>query len=122
MYLTYERYQTMGGTLSSAAFERQEMRAGHLIRQMTHNRLEHMAELPDAVEYAAFDLIAALSEDEANGGKIVQSVSNDGVSVTYRAGDDPDELRGRCSRIVRDWLGDVTDDRGVLLLYAGVAV
>ena len=90
MFLTYEQYVEMGGTLAEADFGVLERRARGYINLVTHNRIAgETAEdgtVRKNVEYAMFDLIGLQQrEDESAqaGADGIASMSNDGVSVSY---------------------------------------
>lgn len=117
MILTHDEYTTMGGTLSKDEFVRYGIRAETMLVKMTHGRCKRDAQARLTVKCAAFDLIQAMRGDDANGGREVASVSNDGVSVSYAA---TGHVENRYSDIVRSYLANETTDDGVPFLYAGV--
>ncbi len=92
-YLSYARYQTLGGSLDEVTFNRLSFKAAKAVDMVTANRLTAYAEpspntLP-ALEYCMLELLNYYSiEDSAralhatSGGKVA-SVSNDGYSVSY---------------------------------------
>ena len=116
MYLTYEDYQTMGGTLDEAAFGDMEFEAASVIDWHTFGRLrdEDYATLSDDVKKCVFRLIQLIQEqqalslagtggdDETNVSAAVASQSNDGVSVSYNVLGAKDALLARSRRIVRE--------------------
>ena len=122
-YLTLGDFERYGGIkgLDSKVFERYEMKARRLIDRMTHNRLQGEKTVRKAVTMCMVELVGAMAAEEADGGagsKEIASMSNDGVSVTYRQdGGNSDHRR---ALIVRSWLDGETAANGVNLLYAGV--
>lgn len=78
MYLEYEEYKQMGGTLDSSAFSILERRAEYAVNSQaagqTGERINELAELPQAVKDCIFDLIALFSVN-APGDKQVSSES-----------------------------------------------
>lgn len=93
MYITYEKYKELGGTLQDADFKRLEYQARADINYLTLDRLvDYDAEKSDEIEavtWCAFELIedgAIQLKAKANaqnyGGKVA-SVSNDGYSITF---------------------------------------
>lgn len=122
MYLTFDDYEEMGGSIAEASFLRLEHKARALIDLKTFGRVKDDNPVRDAVKYACFDLIQAMSSMEAAAGgpdAAVQSVSNDGVSVTFAGAQ---SAGGRYSAIIRSWLGSETTACGTSLLFAGVAL
>ena len=80
MFLTFEEYKAMGGSLSETDFNRLSYRAEQTLNSYTFGRIT----IPDnRVRGCMFDLIDCESEKEQNAG--VKSVSNDGFSVTYQS-------------------------------------
>lgn len=116
MYLDYGEYEEMGGTLSEEQFALLELRAGNLIDQMTHGRLKREEGVRESVRHAVYHVVCAMAEDDAHGGRAVQSLTNDGVSIRYALF--PAQLR--YMRIVRECLLGEKTSASVGLLYAGV--
>lgn len=121
MYLDYFDYKKdFGGSLDEASFNRLEHKARALIDLLTHGRVRDENPVRDAVKYACFDLIQAMSGTEAAGGgpdMAVQSMSNDGVTVTFAGAQSPS---ARYGAIIRTYLAAETTAFGVPLMYAGV--
>lgn len=119
MYLTFEEYKGMGGTVDENAFKRGEMRASALITRMTHGRILNESPVRECVKYAAFDLVSAIVSDMQMGadGCDVASMSNDGVSITFATAT---SSARRYAQIVRSYLDCQLDANGTPLLYAGV--
>ena len=88
-YLTYDEYEQMGGQLSEAAFSTLEFRASKALDALTHGRVMNEQPVRKAVKQAVYALIGTMHMDDENanayGGRDVQSMSNDGVSVTFSA-------------------------------------
>ena len=112
----------MGGAIEEASFLRLEHKARALIDLKTFGRVQNDDPVRDAVKYACFDLIQAMHGMEAAAGcpdAAVQSMSNDGVSVTFAGAQ---SAGSRYNAIIRSWLGSETTACGTPLLFAGVAV
>lgn len=127
-YLTYDEYEQMGGQLSEAAFSTLEFRASKALDALTHGRVMNEQPVRMAVKQAVYALISAMQMDDENasayGGRDVQSMSNDGVSVTFASGAQGAEAvraqSARYNNVLKAFLfGEVTED-GVPLIYAGV--
>lgn len=123
MYLTYDVYTSMGGTLDSAAFTRLCSKATALIDRLTHNRIQGEETVRTNVQYCCFELINAFSADETlsgGSGREIASVNNDGVSVSYAGTSSSGGSSLRNARIVRDWLDNEVTSTGLRILYTGV--
>lgn len=116
MYLEYAQYAQMGGELAEDAFIRLEMRARKCIDRLTHGRLRGENPVRESVKQAVWELMAAMQESDEHAGRSVESLTNDGVSVKYAAGDND----YRYAQIVREYLADERAASGVGLMYAGV--
>ena len=122
-YLTLGDFERYGGIkgLDSKVFDRYETKARRLIDRMTHYRLQSEKTVRESVKMCMVELVGAMAAEEAEGGagsKEIASMSNDGVSVTYRQ--DSGGSGHRQALIVRSWLDGETDANGINLLYAGV--
>jgi hypothetical protein len=126
VYLTYDEYLNMGGSVhDEATYVRLEAKARANLDALTHARLRGETPVRECVKLCMFDLVDALNREsvfaahEANVGNIA-SASNDGVSVTYknRADIERDTKRAMKSAIYL-YLAD-EHKGGVPLLYGGV--
>ena len=85
MYLDYDEYTAMGGTLNSSAFSRLEFKARRKVDCYTSDRLKS-SDIPDNIKMLMFELVNLINASEENGAEIpsnITSVSNDGYSVAY---------------------------------------
>jgi hypothetical protein len=127
MYITYEEYVDMGGSVSEGAFNRLETKARAAVDRVTFGRLKNESPMRDAVRYCMFDLINAANADDSAGaitaGREIAAMSNDGISVSFASsGGASASVAARQAAIVREWLAAETDAYGTPLLYAGVSV
>lgn len=133
MYLTFEEYQNMGGTLDQTSFSDMEFEAECLVNWYTFNRLHGDAEYPDPLKRcvkALIDLIQAKSSvldvtgaDGQGAVGQVASQSNDGVSVSYNILSATDLITNADKEIgmkIQMYLQGVTNSLGQKLLYRGV--
>lgn len=134
MYLTYEEYQNMGGTLDETAFNDFEFEASAQIDWYTFCRLQHDAEVPMAVKRCAYALIKMLQDKRSAmlvGGASadgqtqagIASQSNDGVSVSFNvlsARDLVDMSKDAIEQLVQQYLQGVKNELGRKVLYRGV--
>lgn len=149
MYLTYEDYQSMGGTLDETAFNDFEYEAETIVNWYTFNRLKEETEYPSELARCMYRLImlAKLKADALLMGKqvtvqyddqgnktttevetYIKGQSNDGVSVDYNAVD-ANEVFGLLSSTgkgnvlettVFRYLQGVRNSKGKRLTYRGV--
>lgn len=127
MYLTYDEYEEMGGTMDEDVFDRFEMKARRLIDRATRGRIISETPVRDCVKYCAYELVAAMYADESlagiAAGRDIAAVSNDGVSVSFATGNAENAATAANARYfaaIRAWLDGETTASGVHLLYAGV--
>lgn len=150
MYLSFEDYKEMGGTLDETTFNDFEFEAECIVNWYTFNRLEKM----DASEYSpkltrcmyaliklaklkadAMVLGMQTSSDGSSSGTVVTtstaaiaSQSNDGVSISYNTISassvfdnlSPFERGSEIETTVRMYLNGVKDSLGRKLLYRGI--
>lgn len=127
MFLTYEQYVNMGGTLTEADFTTYERKARACINLATHNRVRDEDPVREAVKNAAYDLIVVFAQEAENSSNAVTGVSsksNDGVSVTYANWTTVNRYwKTRRRELLAEYLADETvtiDGHIVPLLYGGV--
>lgn len=133
MYLTYEEYLNMGGTLDEAAFDNYLIDAEMLIDWYTFNRLENETVIPEKVKKCVYKLISLADmkskafvigrEVNGDGNASVASQSNDGVSISYNtisASQALDLLKSESENIIKQYLNGVVNSLGRKLLYRGI--
>ena len=145
IYLEYEKYQELGGTLDETTFNEFAFDATGIIDWYTFGRLRNEEELPKEIAPLMYKLIKILVEKEralqlANDpstgsssgesgktvtpiGKSIVSQSNDGVSVSYNvvnATSAYDIRDKQISRAIYMALDGVYNSLGRGLLYRGL--
>lgn len=135
MYLTYESYLEMGGTLDETTFVDLEYEARTYIDYVTYNRLQNETVIPDKVIECIYHLIKllakkleALNTDVDTGSSTatngtIESQSNDGVSVRYNvmsAKDVLDSIKPEINDMINMCLQGVRNSLGKRLLYKGL--
>lgn len=123
IYLTYEEYsKDLGGVLDLTAFDRNIDRACGVIGNATHNRVDHMADVPRQVKTLCRDLVEYLATNGNVNEKDVASWSESqgpvSESVSYVT-KSKEEMQTDIDGLVYDYLASVTDDCGTPLLYRG---
>ena len=121
IYLTYDEYTEIGGTLDLTAFNRNIDRACGIIDNATHNRIEGMAEVPQRAKALCRDLVEYLARNNTNEIAVTsRSQSAGGVSESESyATKTADDVYGDIQNMIYDYLLNVTDDNGTPLLYRG---
>ena len=132
MYLTYEEYTTMGGTLDETTFNDLEFEAEALVNWYTFNRLKTDTQIPSEIKRLIkylINLVEVQNEGlsgstggSASGGQIA-SQSNDGVSISYAvlsAAERMNAIKVQEDSTIKQYLQGVTNEAGRLLLYRGL--
>lgn len=130
MYLTYDEYLNMGGTLESTAFNLKGYDAEKLIDRRTFNRIKKDKDfvIPMDLKICMFKLIDILQEREQfikgiDSQQVVASRSNDGVSVsyvTYNIEDKKKEFESKLKSSIEECLYGITTSKGIPLLNRGL--
>lgn len=135
MYLTYDEYTDMGGTVDETAFENLEFEARAQIDYWTFNRLVEEETISDAVKRCMYKLISLLhtqqnmldsSAPADQDGTVTAQIigrSNDGVSVSYNAisaNRIVDILQNSIKTTINQYLGNVRNSLGQKVLYRGI--
>lgn len=135
MYLSYEDYQNMGGTLDEATFNDMEREARHLVDWYTFNRLKKDTNISEDVKECMYSIIKLVNanavdlgtQTDAEGNPVTTSIvggySNDGVSVNYNivsAKDAFDLRQDEVKRVIQMALSSAVNEAGRKLLYRGV--
>jgi hypothetical protein len=133
MYLTYDDYQNMGGTLEKTAFVVSEFEAEAIINHYTFGRLKSDITLPDEVRMLTFKLldlfqkrnesmVLGKSSNGESDAHITQQ-SNDGVSTSYNAVSATDLVtiaNEEIKNCIHQYLDGVKNEAGRLVLYRGL--
>lgn len=136
MYLTYEEYVNLGGTLSETAFNYLEYEASVYIDWITYNRLHGEDDIPEAVKQCEYHIIQLVknklelmnvtpdsSEATSQTSHSIASESNDGVSVSYNvlsAKEILDSSNKEIDDIVNRYLQGIRNSLGYRLLFKGI--
>ena len=134
MYLTYEEYQNMGGTLDETTFNDFNFEASAEVDWYTFCRLQKETELSEAVKRCVYAIIKMLQDKRqamlvgqtsADGQTAagIASQSNDGVSVSFNtlsARDLVDMSKTEIEQTIQRYLQGVVNSLGQKVLYRGV--
>lgn len=127
-YITFDEYVALGGVLPEADFPRAYRRARAELDNRTFGRLRNEDVIDDDVKACMAEMIDVCAAGYAlygspDGVQAVQSVSNDGVSVSYATASVNDWFAtvypGKVGEIISLYLGDKCNSRGEQLLYRG---
>lgn len=102
MYLDYDEYQSMGGTLNQTEYDRLEYRARMALDNATFNRITNADE---RVKRCIFELVDLMANN-SNGNAEVASISNDGYSVNYVSGGNGSSLSARIYSIIHTYFSN----------------
>ena len=123
-YLTHEEYIQKGGSLDAVAFPVLEMLARKRIDCFTVSRVQAMAVVPEAVKLcmmALIDMENAVGAQAQATAPVVTSFSTDGYSESHGNAFDAKTAQEQMDGLVMLFLRGESDDKGVPLLYRGVA-
>lgn len=127
MYLTYEEYQNMGGTVEQSTFIDLEFQARKKIDWYTFNRLKNDTDFSESVKMCTKHIIDEIVEiqNNSNTGENtpIASQSNDGVSISYNtlSASDAIELAEKSiSNTINQYLNGEVNQSGRKLLYRGL--
>jgi hypothetical protein len=123
-YLTYEEYETHGGSaVSQAAFPVLELKCRKRIDYLTDSRVQAMETVPDAVKLCMVSLMnmenAVGVENQASNPQVT-SFNTDGYSESYGNALDAESAGKQMNKLIVSMLYGERDDKGVPLLYRGV--
>lgn len=140
-YATYEFYSNeyCGTVIPETSFEKFVVKASKEINKWTYYRLsdtEMTEELEHNLQYCACEIAELLYQIDnynratsiaENGKGIVKSMSSGSESVSYETNAslyakiavDGKERDSSINGIVKDWLSVYSDNRGIMLCYAG---
>lgn len=136
MYLTYDEYQSLGGTLDETTFSDFEFDAEQIINWHTFNRLANDTYYDYSVKRLTYKLIEInyMKQQaktlgkmdggvEQTGNSAISSQSNDGFSTTYNVLNASESLRvfeEDTERLINQYLQYATNSMGHRLLYRGL--
>ena len=122
-YLTYEEYESLGGTLDEMPFNILELKARQVINERTQNRLKNIEEMPQEVKICVYDLINTMNKYNLSNNSTSSNISSentDGYSVTYKSGTElTEEQKKQYDDVMeKDLYGVIVDNTPIL--YLGV--
>ena len=122
-YLSYEEYQSLGGTLGEMPFNILELKAQQITNERTQNRLKDIEKIPQEVKICVYDLINTMNKYNNSNNSTSSNISSentDGYSVTYKSGTElTDEQKKQYNDIMEtDLYGVIVDNTPIL--YLGV--
>lgn len=134
MYLTYEDYMEMGGTLDKPTFDEYEFMAETFVDWYTFNRLRKETSYPRQLTRLMYTLINLIYNKMASMGGVGFSASysteaniikqsNDGVTTEYNrlsAGSMINATNAEVKKLVNFYLQGLQDSNGRKLLYRGI--
>ena len=123
-YLTYQEYESYGGTMDEDAFTIAEFKARSRIDWLTLSRVKYMNTVPEEVKLAMMTIIKVDSKYSADAQvdqAVVSSFSTDGYSESYGGvSEQSSAAEKQTNNEVCKMLFGVLDDNGVPLIYKGL--
>lgn len=123
VYLSYDEYKELGGTLPQSEFPLLEFKARKRIDYLTDSRVQNMAAVPMAVKMCMLSImeVDSIAGAEAQAKKpVVTSFNTDGYSESYGKAMSVKDAASSMDDTIRTGLYGELDDYGVPLLYRGV--
>lgn len=120
-YLTYDEYDSLGGTLGEMPFNILELKARQIINERTQNRLKDVEDIPVEVKVCVYHLVNIASSYQSKVSDVsVASESTDGYSISYKSGTDlTEEQKKQYDDVMEtDLYGVIVDNTPIL--YLGV--
>ena len=122
-YLTYEEYQSLGGSLDQTPFNLLEFEARKRIDLRTQNRLKDIEEIPQEVKLCVFNMINTIqSYAQSQQAKSISSERVGEYSVTYNSTSIKELVQGKETElndiIMHDLYGLIVNNEHVI--YNGV--
>ena len=122
-YLTYEEYESLGGTLGEMPFNILELKARQVINERTQNRLKDIEKIPQEVKICVYDLINTMNKYNLSNNSTSSNISSentDGYSVTYKSGTEMTaEQKAQFEDVMlTDLYGVIVNDEAILYLGA----
>lgn len=135
MYLSFNEYQSYGGTLDETTFNNYEFEAEALVDWYTFDRLKNQKEQPEQLTrlmLALIDLaqkkaatlgLGASADDSDQSNVYITKQSNDGVDTTYSsmsASSLYNLCRNEAVSDIKRYLAGVMNEAGHKVLYRGL--
>ena len=117
MYLSYEKYKELGGTLNDTTFLQHEIEVEAKLDYLTNGRIRKLDTVPEAVINLCFKLnISFWEQTEIDGAKNITSYSNGIASFSYSATDSQGKniVDANINKVVNEYLWEYPE-----LLYRG---
>ena len=117
MYLSYEKYKELGGTLNDTTFLQHEIEVEAKLDYLTNGRIRKLDTVPEAVINLCFKLnISFWEQTEIDGVKNITSYSNGIESFSYSATDSQGKniVDSNIIKVVNEYLWEYPE-----LLYRG---
>ena len=119
IYLTYDDYKKIGGTLDETAFNRNIDRACAMIDNRTQSRLECFEEIPQIVKVVCADLIDYISTNTVEKTVTSKSQSAGGVSESESYAEKTAEDYSADLDRIFEPLAVVNTKNGISITYRG---
>lgn len=114
LYITYEEYVGLGGTVSEDAFPNIARKAQRFLDYVTFDRIKYLTTIPDEVKEVMTDYINQYGDIEShkNDAGIFEKYSNGVETITYRRTTDTQFNKDMLS-VATKWLPNYLVNRSV---------
>ena len=116
-YLTYEEYESLGGTKDIMSFNKLEYKARKYIDNKTFGRLKELEEQKEETKMCIYELISELSNTYEQNDITSEKVGD--YSVTYENVSEKDQEINN-NKIIDTYLSECYLEDGTPYLYCGV--
>lgn len=123
-YLDYYEYLNLGGVCDEATFNRNIDRVCGVIDNATFNRIHAMEEVPSNVKSLCRDLVEYYSTNFNLNEREIKSYSESAGAVSESVSyvdRDTDKIKSEVDDIILEYLGSLTNDNGIPLMYKGAS-
>lgn len=123
-YLDYYEYLNLGGVCDEATFNRNIDRVCGVIDNATFNRIHAMEEVPSNVKSLCRDLVEYYSTNFNLNEREIKSYSESAGAVSESVSyvdRDTDKIKSEVDDIILEYLGSLTNDNGIPLMYRGAS-
>lgn len=125
MYLAFDEYKALGGTLDEPTFNQLLIKAEIKFNYLIDHRLDNDTSFPKEVKYCIYEIISLLYQSSSYTNPdsgIVSGFSNDGISVSFAtktAQEFEDGLEKNIKNVLVENLYKVYNEKGIPLIYRG---
>ena len=114
LLLTYDKYTSLGGTITESTFNVLNKRAQAKLNYLTNNRISNLETIPEEVYEVLTEMINFLNVEDTNRDPSITSYNNGIESFGYNTSKDAVTIDTRLRTLVNEYLAAYPE-----LLYRG---